>query len=64
MFLLLMTNVEKNNSPHTSKSASAVILPILLKVKLFVTARFNVIPLVSVNCNAIVEVVGSVALFA
>ena len=34
----------------------------LLNVKLFVTALFNVIPFVSASCNAIVDVVGSVAL--
>ena len=44
-------------------SASPTILPMLLKVRLFVTARFNVIPLVSFNCKAIVAVVGSVVLF-
>ena len=44
-------------------SASPTILPMLLKVRLFVTALLKVIPLVSFNCNAIVEVVGSVVLF-
>ena len=53
----------KNSSPHTFKFASAVILPILLKVKLFVAALFIVIPAgLSFNCKAIEDVVGSFAL--
>ena len=41
-------------------SASPTILPMLIKVKLFVTALFDVIPFVSFNFKAIVPVVGSV----
>ena len=43
-------------------SASPTILPMLLKVKLFVTALFDVIPFVSFNFKAIVPIVGSVVL--
>ena len=45
------------NLPQLTTSASPTILPILLKVRLLTTALFNVIPLVSFNCNAIVPAI-------